>query len=125
MRNKQKSSILDGFQPRFRCFENSFCFLYLTNKSFQRFKNLSFGAVLKSIMHSSAEKVFRQKNQALLSDSKSESEYEDLDIKHLDLEQSDNERENPDLNSVNFEKKTEMFRKTFKIEKGKTSYRTR
>ena len=49
-------------------------------------------------------KVFRQENKTLFSDSESESEYVDSDIEDLDQEQSFTEREESDLNSLNFEK---------------------
>ena len=49
-------------------------------------------------------KVFRQENKTLFSDSESESEFVDSDIEDLDQEQSITEREESDLNSLNFEK---------------------
>ena len=49
-------------------------------------------------------KVFRQENKTFFSDSESESEYVDSDIQDLDQEQAITEREESDLNSLNFEK---------------------
>ena len=50
-------------------------------------KNCSFRAV-NSKMHSLAAKVFRRKNQAFFSVSKTESDYEESDREDLNCEQS-------------------------------------
>ena len=55
-------------------------------------------------MHSLAAKVFRRRKPSAFFCLTIESDYEESDREDLDYEQSKNERENFDLNSLNFEK---------------------
>ena len=55
-------------------------------------------------MHSLAAKVFRRRKPSAFFCLEIESDYEESDREDFDYEQSKNERENFDLNSLNFEK---------------------